>query len=687
MSRQGAAMVEGEEAAYMQAIDKSNAMAEFALDGTILHANKQFLDIMGYELADVVGRHHRMFLDAATIASEAYEVFWRNLSHGIFQTGEFRRLTKAGKPVWLQASYNPILDASGQPFKIVKCATDVTAGKVRSNEQTSKMAAISRSQAIAEFALDGTILDANEQFLKAVGYRREELVGANHRMLVEPGDRSSIGYKRFWAELRRGRYHAAEYRRVGKHGQMVWFQATYNPVLDYDGKPLKILKCATDVTCWKLKVASAEFDYLTGLPNRMLLHDRLTQAINTAMRRKTMVAVLFVDLDGFKHVNDSLGHLIGDKLLQSVAGRLVRSVRASDTVSRQGGDEFVVLLTDLRSPQDAVITAKKILAAVADAHQVDQHQLYVTASIGVSVYPQDGAEAQVLLKNADTAMYQVKQSGRDGYRYYDAAMNVKARERQFISDSLRYADERNELKLLYQPKIDIKTRRIIGAEALLRWTHPQRGAIEPARFIPVAEDCGLIPHISSWVMRETCEQARRWSQEGLAVPRLAVNISGLEFRNDDFLERLLKIVNDTGTDPHALEIELTESVLMQNPGVVAPILSHLRELGMQISLDDFGTGYSSLSYLTKFPIDTLKIDQSFVQQLGEPGQNAVIITAIISMARSLNLRVIAEGVETLAHLDLLRTYNCDEAQGYYFSHPVPPAAFGALLRDGLPLAA
>ena len=431
---------------------------------------------------------------------------------------------------------------------------------------------------------------------------------------------------------------------------------------------------------------SAEHDFLTGLPNRMVLNDRISQAIALAPRHRKNVAVLFLDLDGFKHINDSLGHPIGDKLLQSVAKRLVDCIRGSDTVSRQGGDEFVVLLSEVAHPEDAAITARRVLQAVAEPHSVDQHDLHITTSIGVSVYPEDGMNAETLIKNADTAMYQAKENGRQSYQFFTPAMNVRAVERQFIEEGLRSAVERQEFALHYQAKISLKTGRIIGAEALLRWTHPLRGPIPPAQFIPVAEECGLIRPIGSWVLREACRQARAWLNAGLPVATIAVNVSAMQLLDENFPEVVFAILKDTGLDPKSLELELTESVLMKHAGPTSSILQALREAGIQVAVDDFGTGYSSLSYLGKFPIDALKIDQSFVRQISTAG-DATIVNAVISIARSLNLRVIAEGVETQAELATLQAQQCDEAQGYYFSRPVPPEQFAKLLETGcLPLA-
>ncbi|MGC2415295.1 MAG: EAL domain-containing protein [Stellaceae bacterium] len=456
---------------------------------------------------------------------------------------------------------------------------------------------------------------------------------------------------------------------------------------------------------------SAEHDFLTDLPNRVRLNDRIGQAIALAQRHKNHVAVLFLDLDGFKHINDSLGHAVGDKLLQSIAKRLVACVRGSDTVSRLGGDEFVVLLSEMDRSEDAVlavrkvveavvgphsvephqvhvdtaITARRMLDAVAETHTIDRQDLHVTASIGVSVYPDDGLDAETLLKSADTAMYQAKEHGRQGFQFFKPEMHARAVERQFIEENLRHAVEQHEFALHYQPQVNLKTGAIVGAEALLRWTHPTRGLIPPAEFIPVAEDCGLILPIGAWVLREACEQARAWVDRGLPLGMMAVNVSVTQLRDDDFLPRMLEILADTGLDPRSLELELTESVLMKYPETTAFILQTVRKGGVRVAIDDFGTGYSSLGYLRKLPLDALKVDQSFVRQISTVGEDTAIVAAVISMARSLKLRVVAEGVENLEELEFLRAHHCDEAQGYYFSPPLPPEEFAVLLRTGLPV--
>jgi len=460
-----------------------------------------------------------------------------------------------------------------------------------------------------------------------------------------------------------------------------------SPIHDREGQATGAVIVFRDVSAARTMALqmthSAQHDFLTGLPNRVLLNDRVSQSIAMAPRHGKKVAVLFLDLDGFKHINDSLGHPIGDKLLQSIAKRLVDCVRGSDTVSRQGGDEFVVLLSEVERPEDAAITARRMLQALAEAHSIDQHDLHVTTSIGVSVYPDDGLDAETLIKNADTAMYQAKENGRQSYQFFKPAMTVRAVERQSIEESLRRALERQEFALHYQPKINLRTGEITGAEALIRWTHPIRGAVSPAQFIPVAEDCGLIRPIGRWVLREACKQARAWVDAGLPLATMAVNISAMEFRDENFLEGVFAILKDTGLDPRSLELELTESVLMRRVESTESILKTLRARGVHLAIDDFGTGYSSLSYLRKFPVDALKIDQSFVRQITTAPDETTIVTAVISMGRSLKLQVVAEGVETQEELAFLQAHQCDEAQGYHFSRPVLPKQFAKLLETGI----
>jgi diguanylate cyclase (GGDEF)-like protein len=423
----------------------------------------------------------------------------------------------------------------------------------------------------------------------------------------------------------------------------------------------------------------AQHDGLTELPNRILLNDRLAQSMALMKRRKQKLALLFLDVDHFKHINDSLGHAVGDRLLQSVAKRLQACVRSSDTVSRQGGDEFVILLSQVMHAQDAGISAEKILLALSKPHRIDDHEIHVTASIGIVTYPDDGTEAEVLLKNSDFAMYQAKDSGRNNYQFFKADLNVSAIARQSVENGLRHAIERGEFVLHYQPKVNLATGAISGVEALIRWNHPQRGLLHPSQFMSVAEESGLIVPIGRWVMNEGCRQAKAWQDAGLPPMQMAINVSAVELRSKEFVEGVRTVLRETGLDPSCLELELTETFLMHDAKSTALVLETLKGMGVQLALDDFGTGYSSLSYMRRFPIDTLKIDQSFVRNLATDSEDASIVSAVINMGSSLHMRVVAEGIETKEQRDLLHAAACDLGQGFFFSKAVSATDFEALL--------
>jgi diguanylate cyclase (GGDEF)-like protein/PAS domain S-box-containing protein len=466
---------------------------------------------------------------------------------------------------------------------------------------------------------------------------------------------------------------------VRPDGNGIFIEDSIAPIRNHDGMAVGSVMVFHDVTAARIKTAKitrmAEHDPLTGVPNRLLLTDRIDQAIARAHRDARQIAVLFMDLDNFKQINDTLGHLAGDKLLQSVAKRLLECVRTPDTVSRQGGDEFVLLLQDVNQPEDAAVTARRILKSMADTHFIDGHEIPITASIGVSIYPSDGQDAETLIKHADRAMYEAKAGGHHTFRFFRPQMNVRAMGRQSIEEDLRHACEGKELRLHYQPRIDLRTGAITGAEALLRWTHSTRGPVSPARFISVAEDSRLILSIGAWVLREACTQARAWADAGLRNAAISVNISAMQFQNANFLRDLFAMIDETGVYPRNLELEVTESILMKHAELMAPILKALEKKGVRVSVDDFGTGYSSLSYLQKFPLDALKIDRSFIHRITTNPAKTSIVNAIIGMARNLKLRVVAEGVETAEELAFLMGRECDEAQGYYFSRPMPAAKF------------
>jgi diguanylate cyclase (GGDEF)-like protein len=462
-----------------------------------------------------------------------------------------------------------------------------------------------------------------------------------------------------------------------------------------DGTPVWVIESTTlldggllegtivDITDRKTAQEQMEYqayhDALTGLPNRLLFRDRIDIALAHAKRHRTAAAVMFLDLDQFKLVNDSLGHTVGDALLQEVATRLVLSIRADDTVARMGGDEFTVLLTDVKDPGASAVVAQKLLEAISQPMVIEGHELYVTTSIGIARSPEDGIDAETLLKRADNAMYRAKEAGRNNFQFAATASQETVSERLAIERSLHHAFEREEFVVHYQPMTNLLTGNVVGAEALIRWNHPERGLMSPDDFIPIAEESGLILPIGEWVLRTAVKQMKSWHTEHGPL-RVAVNLSARQFQQRDLTTMIERILTENHYPPELLDIEITESTAMQNADVSLAVMKRLRQMGVRISIDDFGTGYSSLSYLKRFPIDTVKIDQNFVRDLSDASNDGAIITAVISMARALNLRVVAEGVETEAQLAFLRRENCEVVQGFLHSRPVSAAEFETSLR-------
>ena len=473
---------------------------------------------------------------------------------------------------------------------------------------------------------------------------------------------------------------------IRRDGSVCAIEDSAAPIHDRSGSVTGAVMVFRDVTKARAQSEHMEYlaqhDILTGLANRVFLSDRISQAAALARRHHHKLAVLFLDIDRFKHVNDSLGHDAGDRLLQAVSRRLVQCVRKSDTVSRQGGDEFVVLLPELGAASDAAILTDKIVLALSAPYTLGSEELRITVSAGISIYPDDGSDAETLLKYADFAMYHAKTAGRNNYQFFRAEQNDRAVEHRAVDNGLRLALERHEFVLHYQPTIHLATRAISGVEALLRWRHPQRGLVGPQDFVPHAEESGAIVPIGRWVLQEACRQGRIWQDSCLSPMRIAVNVSPVELRDPGFVAGVRAILDSTGLQAQFLELELTETVLVQDMASTAVVLQALRDMGVQLALDDFGTGFSSLSHLKRFPIDMLKIDQSFVRDLAVGSGDSSIVGAVISMAESLNMQVIAEGVETPAQFELLIEQGCQEAQGFYFSHPVIAEDVTQLLRRG-----
>jgi diguanylate cyclase (GGDEF)-like protein/PAS domain S-box-containing protein len=519
----------------------------------------------------------------------------------------------------------------------------------------------------------------NTRMAEILGYAPDEMLGKPFYEFVDEKDRPDAE-KRF-ANRQNGmsEQHDCRFRR--KDGEDVWTIVSACPMYNADGSFAGSLGMITDITERKQHEEmvwwQAYHDPLTQLPNRALFEDRLGQLLVMSHRQGGHVAVLFLDLDRFKHVNDTLGHGIGDRLLKVVAERLTGCLRAEDTIARMGGDEFTVLLPGIDQPESAAKVAQKLLDALAQPIVIDGQELFAAGSIGISIFPEDGQDPQTLLKHADVAMYRAKEQGGNGYYLFTQSMNRSALEHLIMENSLRKAISRKEFNLVYQPQIDLASGQVTAVEALCRWRHPDLGTVQPAQFIPLAEETGIIVALGEWVLNEACRQAAEWYAAGQPL-RVSVNISARQFAQPDLPDMIASILAEHNLAPEWLDLELTESAIMKNAESAVDILNHLRRLGVRLSLDDFGTGYSSLSYLRKFPFDVLKIDRSFVMSLVDDPVDEAVVRAIVDLARALNLEVVSEGIETDEQCRALQDLGCNIMQGYLFSPPVPPERISAL---------
>jgi len=529
--------------------------------------------------------------------------------------------------------------------------------------------------------LAGKILYTNPAEAEMHGYAAAELFGRDARIFAPP-ERWTPRKTEKLIEMRR---YNRETINVRKDGTIFPVQLISDIVVNPAGSPAGIVTTCEDITKRKLAEEAirhkAYYDELTNLPNRLLFHEILGQALSDAKTHNKLIGVLFLDLDRFKNINDSLDYDTGDLLIYSVAQRLQCSVRSKDSVARLGGDEFLIMLRDLNTIQEAVILAQQILKEMSKVFVLHGRELYVTASIGVSLYPVDGDNVSTLIKNADISMYYVKSQGRNNYHLYSPSMNANHLEHLTLENHLRKALQQKELLLNYQPQIDLNTGKIIGVESLMRWQHPEFGLISPGEFIPLAEETGLIVSIGNWLLHNACEQLMQWRKEGLCLQRIAVNLSMRQFKLTNLLETIRKTLERTGLDPGSLELELTESIIMQDPEITVSTLRELSAMGLYLSIDDFGTGYSSLNYIKYLPINKLKIAPNFAAGIRKDPSDEAICKAIITLAHSLNLRVIAEGVETTDQLEFLRMHNCDEVQGYLFSKPLAAEKICSLLAE------
>jgi diguanylate cyclase (GGDEF)-like protein/PAS domain S-box-containing protein len=652
----------------------------FALDrdGIITHSEGKGLEALGLKPRESVGSSvWQMFQDR----TEIHDHLRRALG------GETHTTTIKVGDLGFETLFAPYRSESGEIMGIIGVATDVTE---RLRAQEALQATETRYRVLFEHnlagvyrtTLDGEILDCNDSFARIFGYatREEVLEHPAWDFYVSADDRkATLDRLKQWQML--SNYEMCLRR---KDGSLVWVLENGSLVPDPKGELSVIEGTVIDITERKRaeeQVKHLAFhDVLTGLPNRLLFNDRLTMALANSVRRSQSLAVLFLDLDRFKVINDSLGHSVGDQLLHRVAERVQGCIREADTVARLGGDEFIVLVPGISGEEDAAKVAQKIVEAIRIPFVVDQRELFATTSIGVAIYPTDGEDVETLVRNADTAMYRAKDQGRDNYQLYTPAMNAKALERLHLENRLRQALTNAELVVYYQPLVDLRSGQIRGSEALLRWQHPEMGLIAPGEFIPLAEASGLIVPIGRWVLQTACEQIRVWHEMGYRDLSVAVNLSTRQFQQTDLVQQVAEALASSAIEASSLDLEITETNAMQNAEVSISTLWDLKKVGVSLSMDDFGTGYSSLNYLKRFPIDRIKIDRSFVQDVIDDPDDAAIATAVIAMAHSMKLGVVAEGVETEEQLAFLRQNHCDEMQGYLFSRPVPAREFEALLR-------
>lgn len=650
--------------------------------GLLIRVSDAVTRLLGYTPEELLGKPLAdLYVDA-----NGREEFLAALhaSGGEIENYEAQLRNKHGEHVWVSTSAHFYSEADGTRLGVEGVTRNITELKrTEARMQILSSALQQTADLVMVTDRDGVITFVNPAFSEITGYSQAEAIGRSSNLLKSDRQTAEF-YKHLWETLLSGKSFSDVFINRRKSGELYYEEKTITPIRDADGNITHFVSTGKDIsermrTQERLRFM-AHHDALTELPNRTLFLDRLKQAMARARWHNRLVAVMFMDLDRFKNINDSLGHNIGDKLLVKLTRRLAGSMRAGDTVARFGGDEFAILLDDIASEQDISALAKKILNTLVPAFRIDGHEFFITASIGVSIFPADGDESETLLRNADVAMYRAKDLGRNNFQFYSNEMSARAFERLTLENALRYALKREEFYLQYQPQFDIRTNTIVGVEALLRWQHPDMGQIMPADFISILEETGLITEVGNWALHTACSQGKRWQDAGFDL-RISVNLSGRQFNDPDFIESIQTILKETGIDPKLLELELTESMLMRNASKTITALDTLDELGVRLAIDDFGTGYSSLGYLRRFPISTLKIDRSFVRDVTKDPDDAAIATAIVVMAQSLNLQVIAEGVETEEQLAFLQALDCHYIQGFYFSPAVNPQKITELLQS------
>ena len=684
----------GSEARYRGIIDSIvDGYFETDLAGRITFVNDVIPRHLGYSREELIGMSNQQMQDKEQ-ARRTYEVFSE-----VYETGrqvnafEHRVRHKDGTMGIYELSLSLIRDEKGRPVGFRGNSRDISARRqmeeaLRQSEERYRSIIEQMEDGYFETDLRGVFTFVNDAECRIIGYAREELIGRGTDIFTD--ERNAKALRRLFVEIyRTGRpVRAYAFELIHKDGTKAFHEISASLIRDARGKPAGFRGIARDVTQRKKDEERIHYlathDGLTGLPNRMLFGQLLQHAIQSAKRHRTKFAVFFVDLDRFKIINDTLGHEAGDQLLQEIARRFRQALRAMDVVARLGGDEFVVLVEEIAEEHDAAMVARKVLAAAMEPVMLRGEECRVTASVGVSLYPKDGPDEQTLMKNADIAMYFAKEEGKNNYQFYARTIKSKAIERLNIETHLRFALERGELSLHYQAKKDCKTGAISGVEALLRWHSPELGELTPTQFIPVAEETGLIVPIGRWVLRRACAQNVAWQREGLPPVTMAVNLSLRQLTDGNLMADIEKALQDSGLDAAYLELEITESMVMHDPARIIDLLTRIKNMGVRLAIDDFGTGYSSLAKIKHFPVDTLKIDRSFIRNIARDPEDQAIAEAIIAMGKTLNLTVVAEGVENQDQMNFLSKHTCDQMQGYYFSKPVEPERFAELLKNHRP---
>jgi diguanylate cyclase (GGDEF)-like protein/PAS domain S-box-containing protein len=655
-------------------------------DGMIEYANPRFSEVSGYSNDEILGQPTRIFRSGQT-PEAVYRDLWRTVRSGQPWRGNLLTRKKNGELIWELTRVSPLFDDDNNPINYVIVNEDITDQRAAENTRRLQQRAFEASSnglvmidAESEFY---TVIYANPAFARITGYEIADVVGTRAALLLGFDDEGSLNAE-VLGSLEHDDVHVWIAKAARKAGHDFWCEYAMVPLRDEERLITQYVVAVSDVTerihYEQHLTFQATHDTLTGLANRTLFADRVEQAISHAQRYGQYVAIVLVDLDHFKYINDTLGHGVGDQLLKVVADRLSDCVRGIDTVARMGGDEFALILTQLHSSDETEAVLQRITASIASPYLLENHESLISCSAGASFYPKDGVNAEELLKNADTAMYQAKALGRNTYQFYQRVMSERLSQRLSLETQLRHALEREEFFVQYQPQIDLQSQAIVGVEALIRWQHPDLGLVPPSWFIPLAEEIGLILPIGEWVLHTACAQASKWNADGGSPLRVAVNLSAHQLQHKSLGSTIDSVLQLSALDPSFLEVEITESVIVDDVGIVIRLLRKLKDRGVSIALDDFGTGYASLSYLKRLPIDVLKIDQSFVRGIDVDNHDAALTRTVIALASSLGLRTVAEGVEMNSQADLLKAWGCNSAQGFFLHRPMSVANITQLLE-------